>query len=401
MEAVTKYLNNIQLPAQLEGLLKDDSQKKIVVYGAAGVTVIVSVGILNKLAGSDPIGRTVELIKTMFAQEGRRKIKVDDWIDTYNNLHDDSKAGVEGRNSAYATLVNAYYELATLFYEWGWGQSFHFAYQLKGETFKESIARHEWYLAGRLGVKPGDKVLDCGCGVGGPMRNIARFTNANVTGITLSEYQVIRGNELNKQQGLEGRALSVQGDFMNLPFPDNSFDGVYAIEATCHAPRREGVYSEIFRVLKPGQVFACYEWCLTPKYDAANEYHRLIKKKIEEGDGLPDMASQEDVVKALTSVGFELIEQRDMALDERYGGDPWYLPLYPSSNPFTFRFQMTDTGKFITKNLVWTLEKIGLAPSGSYKVQEMLQQGGWGCAYGGHTGTFTPMFLMVARKPLK
>jgi sterol 24-C-methyltransferase len=31
----------------------------------------------------------------------------------------------------------------------------------------------------------------------------------------------------------------------------------------------------------------------------------------------------------------------------------------------------------------------------------MLQQGGWGCAQGGYTGTFTPMWLMVARKPLK
>ena len=42
-----------------------------------------------------------------------------------------------------------------------------------------------------------------------------------------------------------------------------------------------------------------------------------------------------------------------------------------------------------------------LAPSGTYKVQEMLQQGGWGCVQGGFTGTFTPMWLMVARKPLK
>lgn len=39
-------------------------------------------------------------------------------------------------------------------------------------------------------------------------------------------------------------------------------------------------------------------------------------------------------------------------------------------------------------------------PSGTYKVQVMLQQGGWGCAQGGYTGTFTPMWLMVARKPL-
>jgi SAM-dependent methyltransferase len=118
---------------------------------------------------------------------------------------------------------------------------------------------------------------------------------------------VIRGNDLNRAAGLEGRALSVQADFMKLaPFADNSFDGVYAIEATCHAPVREGVYSQIYRVLKPGQIFACYEWCLTPKYDPNNELHRTIKKKIEEGDGLPDMASQQECVDALTSVGFEV-----------------------------------------------------------------------------------------------
>jgi sterol 24-C-methyltransferase len=42
----------------------------------------------------------------------------------------------------------------------------------------------------------------------------------------------------------------VQGDFMKLPFPDNSFDACFAIESTCHAPDRAGVYSEILRVLK-------------------------------------------------------------------------------------------------------------------------------------------------------
>lgn len=42
----------------------------------------------------------------------------------------------------------------------------------------------------------------------------------------------------------------VQGDFMKLPFADNTFDGCFAIESTCHAPDRTGVYSEIFRVLK-------------------------------------------------------------------------------------------------------------------------------------------------------
>lgn len=123
----------------------------------------------------------------------------------------------------------------------------------------------------------------------------------------LVQYQVLRGNDLNRAAGLEGKATSVQSDFMKLEqFGDNSFDGVYAIEATCHAPVREEVYGQIYRVLKPGQIFACYEWCLTPKYDASNELHRKIKKKIEEGDGLPDMATQEECVRALASVGFEV-----------------------------------------------------------------------------------------------
>jgi sterol 24-C-methyltransferase len=112
------------------------------------------------------------------------------------------------------------------------------------------------------------------------------------------------------------------------------------------------------------------------------------------------MAQQEECVQALRNVGFEIQEARDMALDDRLGGDPWYLPLYPSWNPFTFRFQMSEVGKFLTRNALWVCEGLRIVPSGTYKVQEMLQQGGWGCAYGGYTGTFTPMWLMVARKPL-
>jgi sterol 24-C-methyltransferase len=148
-----------------------------------GATAVVAIGVLNKAAGVDPIGRTLELFGRFQVHEKNRDLKVDNVIDTYNNLHD---ANLEDRNTAYKTLVTAYYELSTLFYEWGWGSSFHFAYFLKGETFQQAIQRHEYYIAGRLGVSAGEKVLDCGCGIGGPMRNIARFTNAEITGVTLS-----------------------------------------------------------------------------------------------------------------------------------------------------------------------------------------------------------------------
>lgn len=186
-DAAYVYLNKIKIPTSVDGFLQLADKDRLAIGGLAGLSTLVGILTLNKLFGTDPLGRTKDLFARFFSQEKTRKIQVDKMINTYNDLHDDSTAGVEGRNSSYTTLVNAYYELATLFYEWGWGDSFHFAYQLKHESFKTAIARHEYYLAGRLGVKAGDRVLDCGCGIGGPMRNIARFTRAKITGVTLNE----------------------------------------------------------------------------------------------------------------------------------------------------------------------------------------------------------------------
>ena len=43
-------------------------------------------------------------------------------------------------------MVNKYYDLATSFYEYGWGESFHFAHRYRWETLRESIIRHEHFL---------------------------------------------------------------------------------------------------------------------------------------------------------------------------------------------------------------------------------------------------------------
>ena len=55
----------------------------------------------------------------------------------------------EGRKAGYTRMVNDYYDLATDFYEYGWGQSFHFAPRHTGESFEASLARHEFFLAAR------------------------------------------------------------------------------------------------------------------------------------------------------------------------------------------------------------------------------------------------------------
>lgn len=116
-------------------------------------------------------------------------------VSSYNDLYKDTTS-IDQRKNAYKTLVTNYYSLSTDFYEYGWGQSFHFANRFRGETFNESIQRHESYLALKMGIKSGDKVLDIGCGVGGPLRRIAYLTGAHVTGVTISQYQIQRAKTI-------------------------------------------------------------------------------------------------------------------------------------------------------------------------------------------------------------
>ena len=65
-----------------------------------------------------------------------------------------------------------------------------------------------------------------------------------------------------------------------MPYGDAHVDKVYAIEATCHSPTLLSVYSEVFRVLKPGGMFALYEWIMTDKYNPTDPYHKKLKADI-------------------------------------------------------------------------------------------------------------------------
>jgi sterol 24-C-methyltransferase len=123
-------------------------------------------------------------------------------------------------------LCVGYYDGATELYEYGWAQSFHFSRFYKGEAFAASLARHEHYLASQMSLRPGMRVLDVGCGVGGPARAIARFSDVNITGLNNNDFQIGRGRRYAKAAGLEDQVKFVKGDFMKLSeqFGENAFD---------------------------------------------------------------------------------------------------------------------------------------------------------------------------------
>lgn len=211
---------------------------------------------------------------------------------------------------------------------------------------------------------------------------------------------------------------------MALPFDEGTFDAVYAIEATVHAPSLEAVYAQVLRVLKPGGVFGVYEWVMTDAYDDADLRHRALRLAIERGDGIARMVSAAEALRAVRAAGFELLAHEDLA--ERFdhvagggggGGDggggwgdsaPWYWPLDAGGWRYASglwdvlgTFRMTPWGRWLAHGFMGALEALRLAPPGTKKTGDSLAQAAEALVQGGKEGLFTPMFLMVARKPLQ
>lgn len=188
-----------------------------------------------------------------------------------------------------------------------------------------------------------------------------------------------------------------------MSFPSNTFDAVYAIEATVHAPDLVGVYSEIFRVLKPGGVCGVYEWLMTDAYDDGNPHHRKIRLGIEQGDGISNMVKVSKGLRAIKEAGFELEFHEDLADND--DARPWYYPLdgnlrmAQSVGDVLTIARMTQVGRLVMHNLIGGLERIGIAPKGTKKTADSLGEAADCLVAGGKQKLFTPMYLMVARKP--
>ncbi|KAI9736353.1 MAG: Delta(24)-sterol C-methyltransferase [Cirrosporium novae-zelandiae] len=334
-----------------------------------------------------------------------QKEAVDEYFKHWDNKNakEETEQDRKERRDQYATLTRHYYNLATDLYEYGWSQSFHFCRFAPNENFHQAIARHEHYLALKMNLQEDMKVLDVGCGVGGPAREMVKFAGVKVIGLNNNDYQIERATKYAAQEGLSDKLAFTKGDFMQMHFPENSFDAVYAIEATVHAPELAGVYSQIFKVLKPGGVFGVYEWLMTDAYDNDNATHREIRLGIEQGDGISNMVKVSEGLEAIKKAGFELEYNEDLA--DRPDKAPWYWPLsgdyklMGSYWDFLTIFRMSKLGRGITHRSLGFFEKFGIIPKGTQKTADSLALAADCLVAGGREKLFTPMYLMIARKP--
>jgi cyclopropane-fatty-acyl-phospholipid synthase len=157
-------------------------------------------------------------------------------------------AGLRHSRTRDAEAIHHHYDVSNTFYEWVLGRSMTYTcacYPDPAATLEEAQENKYRLVFEKLRLKPGDRLLDVGCGWGGMVRYAARH-GVKAIGVTLSKEQAAWGQTMIAGEGLAGLAEVRHGDYRDVP--QSGFDAVSSIGLTEHI----GVanYPAYFRFLK-------------------------------------------------------------------------------------------------------------------------------------------------------
>jgi SAM-dependent methyltransferase len=128
-------------------------------------------------------------------------------------------------------------------------------FHTRGILATAELARAAW-------IDPSTRVLDLGCGLGGPARYLAATFECKVRGIDLSPAFIDAATYLTARCGLSDRVSFQVGDALNLPFDDTSFDAVFLQHVAMNIEDRTALYAGVHRILAPGGRLAIYDLVL-------------------------------------------------------------------------------------------------------------------------------------------
>jgi sterol 24-C-methyltransferase len=304
-----------------------------------------------------------------------------------------------------ADVANSFYNLASEFYEYGWGDSFHFGYRQIHEGHGHSIANSQNFLAQQLHVGDMDRVLDIGCGIGGPMRGVVRRTGANVTGITINKYQIARGEEITAglSQWMQDRCHFVNQDYLDIKgMEENAYDAAFYMESSLHCEDRSKTFKEAFKLLKPGGRLVAMEYVLLDGWDPEDEHQQEMMRINLIGNGSAKYPTIEEDLQFFRDAGFEVKEHFDFAnLGEKIHGEthfPWWGDLQ-----MNWGFKLLPAHPWVRNVLPYILKplaSIGLIPADVPKAAELMNIGADGISELGRLKAITPEYYVLAIKPL-
>jgi tocopherol O-methyltransferase len=241
----------------------------------------------------------------------------------------------EVTDPALNSAVERYYDTTLDLYEQMWGEHVHHGYWGPGEAPAadggDRIAAtdrlvHE--LAAFAGVPAGSRVLDIGCGIGGPALYLAGDLGCTVEGVTLSAAQAARAQEKADASGLGDRARFQQLDGMATGFPDGSFDVVWAMESLMHIADRAAFFTEVLRLLRPGGTVAVATW--SARHGDATPEEEQTMQLILRHQVMPSFQSLEEHEELCRAAGFDGVRIADWSDAVAPSWDPGYALVHPN-----------------------------------------------------------------------
>ena len=128
------------------------------------------------------------------------------------------------------------------------------------------------------------RLLDLGCGLGATLRSFARrLPHARLLGLTRVPWQVEHARALNDAAGCGERVRVIEGDYEDTLLPRSSYDGVYALESSCHAHGADkgALLAEAHRLLRPGGRLVVADGFLRGDRFASALQQRIYRKLCE------------------------------------------------------------------------------------------------------------------------
>ena len=157
-----------------------------------------------------------------------------------------------------------------------------------------------------------DHILDIGCGLGGAARYVANTYRTRVTGIDLTPEYIDTGQVLCRWVKLDSQISLHQGSALGMPFTEETFDGAYMLHVGMNIEEKTRLFTEVYRVLRPGGAFGVYDVMRT----GAGELRYPVPWAAD--DRTSKLATPADYAQALVDAGFEVVKtmnQREFALD--------------------------------------------------------------------------------------
>ncbi|ORU91039.1 MAG: hypothetical protein A6F72_00510 [Cycloclasticus sp. symbiont of Poecilosclerida sp. N] len=208
-----------------------------------------------------------------------------------------------------------YYDQSYWDYRTSWLNSknlaIHYGYWSENtKSHSDSLIEMNEVVAGQLDLKPGDHVLDAGCGIGGSSIWLAENYGVKVTGITVSPTQITQANKNAKKRGVDHLVNFKLEDYTKTSFVDESFDHVWALESICYALKKSDFVKEAYRVLKKGGCFAIADGFASKRELTPAEWKHVLK--VLNGWSMPNMSLPCEFKSFMQDSAFEDIYYKDI-----------------------------------------------------------------------------------------